>query len=224
MPWCRSRGIDPYLYDTVVATNFLVDYQKQAEQKQADKGSRKNHSMFKQAWAAIAAMLSLLFPNRPPISDFTHVKGFAQTLRVTAPNLPRYSETISLDPFFLRLVEAANAVVELVGMPFKTLRDWTLLLLRIRLCCRSADLACINMIWSDDSVDAAISGLQGVSPSQSWASAAAGPPSVAKVQYDFPKSWWSRVRMSDWKDLGPYLREQPRFLPRILALLCAFYD
>ena len=103
--------------------------QDDAERKQSQSGARKNHAVLKQAHAALGAMLQLLFPQQPPISEFAHIKSIAQTLRVTAPNLPKYSETISLDPFFNTLVQAARQGAVLWDIPIKTLRDWTILLL-----------------------------------------------------------------------------------------------
>eukprot|EP01050_Picozoa_sp_SAG11_P009758 SAG11_NODE_941_length_6455_cov_5.508181_2_plen_167_part_00 len=137
--------------------------------------------MFKQARAAIGAMLALIHPGKPPIAEFGHIAGIAQTLlRVTAPNLPKYSETISLDPLFEVLIGAARRGAELTSIPLKTLRDWTLVLVCIRLGSRSADVACINRIWSDDPVQSAVAGLHGSHDGGAFV--------VERVRYDFPKS------------------------------------
>ena len=37
--------------------------------------------------------------------------------------------------------------------------------------------------------------------------------SVQRVRYDFPKYFRSRARMSEWKDLGPFLRDRLGFRP-----------
>eukprot|EP01052_Picozoa_sp_SAG31_P036600 SAG31_NODE_4597_length_3105_cov_2.095143_1_plen_172_part_10 len=133
VPWCVDHDEDPYVYNPVVATNFLCHVQREAAARTRARGKRENHSVFKQARASLAAMWRLIFPQKPPVSEFAHITGYAQTLRVTAPNLPKYSETISLDPFFNLLIEAARRGAQLSSMPYKTLRDWTLLLLRVRL-------------------------------------------------------------------------------------------
>ena len=201
--WCRSQRRKPYKYNAVLVTNFLSHIQDTYEQQHRERGVQPNHSMFKQARAAIGAMLALIHPGKPPIAEFGHIAGIAQTLRVTAPNLPKYSETISLDPLFEVLIEAARRGAELTSIPLKTLRDWTLVLVRIRLGSRSADVACINRIWSDDPTQSAVAGLQGSHDNGVFI--------VKRVRYDFPKSWRSRVRMSAWKSLGNYLSEQQGF-------------
>ena len=106
VPFCRHHGYDPYSYDTVAATNFLNMMQDKYEAQHVAAGKPPNHGMFKQARAGVAAMFAMFHPEKPPLAEWVHIKNIAQDLRATAPNVPKYSETISLDPFFATLITA----------------------------------------------------------------------------------------------------------------------
>ena len=174
----------------------------------------------------------LFHPSMPAVAEHPHLQHIAKSLRVTAPNLPRYSQTISLDPIFAALIKAYNDGARHEDVDIKNLRDWTIVLLRIRCRGRSADVVNINWIWSDDPSRSEIAGLHGVSPRAVMAADAMHPQvnidaetasqyvSVQRVRYDFPKNFRSRARMSEWKDLGPFLRDRPGFRPEY-SLCCA---
>ena len=108
--------------------------------------------------------MQLFHLDKPVVAEHPHLQHIAKSLRVTAPNLPRYSETISLDPIFAALIKAYNEGARHEDVDIKNLRDWTIVLLRIRCKCRSADAIAINWIWTDDPSQSAIAGLHGVSP------------------------------------------------------------
>ena len=92
----------------------------------------------------------------------------------------------------------------------KILRNWCLVLVRIRLMCRSADVACINHIYTDDPVQSPVACL----------ARGATPDSIEKVRFDFPKSFRARARASTWKHLGNYLHDAPGFRDEF-SLCCA---
>ena len=173
-------------------------------------GIPPNHGMFKLARAGVAAMFAMFHPDKPPLADWVHIKNIAQDLRATAPNLPKYSETISLDPFFATLVAAYKQGLRFEHVSMKILRNWCLVLVRIRLMCRSADVACINHIYTDDPDQSAVACL----------AHGATPGSVDKVRFDFPKSFRHRARASAWKHLGAYLCDSPGFREEF-SLCCA---
>jgi hypothetical protein len=164
--------------------------------------------VFEHARAAIGSMLEMFHPDQPPLVEWAHIKNIAQTLRVTALNLPKHSETISLDPVFAALVIAWKHDIRSETADMKQLRDWTLVLVSIRLMCRSADVACINRIWTDDPLQQLVAGLSGISPA---ASDASHPVIVRKVRFDFPKNRRSVIRAGPWADFGDYLRDSPYF-------------
>jgi hypothetical protein len=217
VPWCAANGVRPYAYDPVGATNFLEFIQSKYEKSHDAQNKPRNHSVFKHARAAVGAMFEMFHPHKPPLAEWTHIKNIAQTLRVTAPNLPKHSETISLDPVFAALVNAWKHDVRFETADMKQLRDWTSVLVRIRLMCRSADVVCINRIWTDDPLQQSIAGMSGISPA---ASDAVHPVSVRKVRFDFPKNRRSVIRAGPWKDLGGYLRDSPYFKDEF-SLCCA---
>jgi hypothetical protein len=151
IPWCGDNGIqNPYSYDAVRFTNYLVWVQDKYEADQNERGVAQNHAMFKHARAALGAFMQLFHPDKPPVADHPHLQHIAKSLRVTDPNLPRYSETISLDPIFAALIKAYKDGARHEDVDIKNLRDWTIVLLRIRCKCRSADAIAINWIWTDD--------------------------------------------------------------------------
>ena len=223
IPWCADNAVlNPYSYDVVRFTNYLVWVQDKYEADQNERGVAQNHAMFKHARAALGAFMQLFHPDKPPVADHPHLQHIAKSLRVTAPNLPRYSETISLDPIFAALIKAYKDGARHEDVDIKNLRDWTIVLLRIRCKCRSADAIAINWIWTDDPSQSAIAGLHGVSPRAAERSLNADfqTVSVQRVRYDFPKNFRSRARMSEWKDLGPYLRDRAGFREEY-SLCCA---
>jgi len=132
VPFCRHHGYDPYSYDTVAATNFLNMMQDKYEAQHVAAGKPPNHGMFKQARAGVATMFAMFHPEKPPLAEWVHIKNIAQDLRATAPNLPKYSETISLDPFFATLIAAWKQGLRFEQVSLKILRNWCLVLVRIR--------------------------------------------------------------------------------------------
>jgi hypothetical protein len=135
------------------------------------------------------------------LADWVHIKNIAQDLRATAPNLSKYSKTISLGPFFATLIAAWQQGLRFEQVSLKILRNWCLILVRIRLMCRSADVAYINHIYTDDPLQSSVACL----------ARGAAPGSVKKVRFDFQKRFRVRARASTWKHLRNYLRDAPDF-------------
>ena len=216
VPWCRQNGFNPYEYDLVRFTNYLNMIQVKYEGQQEARGVAKNHAMFKHARAAIGAFMLLFHPEKPAVADHPPIQHIARGLRVTAPNLPKYSETISLDPIFDALIKAYQKGIRHESVDLKSLRDWTIALVRIRLRGRSADVVAINWVWTDDPAQSHLACLAGTSP---MASDLSHPVDVNKVRYDFPKNFRSRARFSAWKPIGPFLCDQPGFQPEF-SLCC----
>ena len=67
--------------------------------------------------------MQLFYPDKPVVAEHPHLQHIAKLLRVTAPNLPRYSETISLDPIFAALIKAYNDGARHADVDIKNLRD-----------------------------------------------------------------------------------------------------
>ena len=209
VPWCEERGYDPYRYNIPQVVNFLEREQNRFERVQDAQQRAHNHSGFKESRAAVSAFLQLIYPHLQRVSDNHYVKSMASELRKSAPNLPKYVETIPLDPLFLQLVREYKAGRRFDTMPLIDLRDRAMTLSRLKVHGRSADIAVINRGFT--SMKDPNAGLVG-SP-QDFV--------VTKVRYDFNKTWKaSGNRFSDWKDLGPYLHERPGFRPEF-ALCCA---
>jgi hypothetical protein len=208
VPWCERNGYDPYLYSVPQVVNFLEDQQQRFQRAHDAAGKARNHAGFKEARAAVAHMLLLIYPHKPRISDHHHVKQMAVDLRKSAPNLPRYVETIPLDPIFAMLVQEYLAGWRFDTMDFTLLRDRAMLLLRLKVHGRSADIAVINRAFADMRDPHA--GLSGSSSDFR----------VLQVRYDFNKTWNAAgSRFSSWKDLGPYLSDVQGFRPEF-ALCC----
>ena len=218
VPWCREHSVNAYHYDNVQFANFLEHIQSKYEGQHDAAGKPRNHAMFKHARAALGDFMKMFHPEKPAPADSPIIQQMARSLRLSAPNLPHYSETISLDPIFDALIKAWKRGIRHESVDIKSLRDWTLILVRIRLKCRSADVVAINRIWTDDVHQSAVAGLNGVRLSASRG----GLPDVRKVRYDFPKNVRSRARSSAWKDLGPYLSEQIGFREEY-SLCCPRY-
>ena len=218
VPWCREHAVNAYVYDNVQFANFLEHIQSKYEGLHDAAGKPRNHAMFKHARATLGDFMKMFHPEKPSPADSPIIQQMARSLRLSAPNLPHYSETISLDPIFDALIKAWSRGIRHETVDIKSLRDWTLILVRIRLKCRSADVVAINRIWTDDVHQSAVAGLNGVRLSASRG----GLPDVCKVRYDFPKNVRSRARSSAWKDLGPYLSEQIGFREEF-SLCCPRY-
>ena len=62
--------------------------------------------MFKHARAALGDFMKMFHPEKPAPADSPIIQQMARSLRLSAPNLPHYSETISLDPIFDALIKA----------------------------------------------------------------------------------------------------------------------
>jgi hypothetical protein len=103
VPWCQQHGFHPFDYDVVCFSNFLSQIQDAAEGKQ---GIAKNHSVFKYTRAAVAAVLLIVHPEKPSIAEQRPIKRLASRLRASAPNLPKYTQRVSLSPLFARYVHA----------------------------------------------------------------------------------------------------------------------
>jgi hypothetical protein len=86
----------------------------------------------------------------PAVAEHPHLQHIARSLRVIVLNLPRYSQTISLDPIFAALIKANNDGARHEDVEIRNWRDWTIVLLRIRCRGRSADVVNLNWICSDD--------------------------------------------------------------------------
>jgi hypothetical protein len=65
---------------------------------------------------------------------------------------------------------------------------------------RSGDIGVINRTFTGDAHDFA-AGCHGTK----------SVPSIEQVRYDFPKTWKTMVRMSEWKPLGQYLSAHPAY-------------
>jgi hypothetical protein len=129
-------------------------------------------------------------------------------LRKSAPNLPKYVETIPLDPLFVYLVRLCQQGVTFSSMSIIDLRDWAMTLLRIKIHGRSADISVINRSFANMRDPHA--GLAGSSSDFL----------VEAVRYDFNKTWKSSgSRFSEWKSLGGYLCDLEGYSPPF-ALCC----
>ena len=186
----HRKKFGPVHFDAVQVANFLESEQQRLQRGQDERGVAHNHAGFKQSRAAVCAMLELFYPHLPRLSNHPHVAAMAAELRKSAPNLAKYVETIRLDPLFDMLVAEYRDGKRFDSMPLIDLRDRLLLLLRIAIHGRSADLAVINRGFS--SMQDKNAGLQG----------SAADFSVSAVRYDFNKTWKSTgSRFSPWKFL-----------------------
>jgi hypothetical protein len=211
VPWCAQQDPphDPYAYDIVQVVNFLESEQLRFERGQDALGRSHNHSGFKESRAAVVSFLQIIYPHLPRISDHHLVKSIASELRKSAPNLPKYVETIPLDPLFLYLIHLYQSGSRFDTMPLIDLRDIAMLLLRVKVHGRSADVAVINRSFACMHDEHA--GLVG-SPVDF---------TVTAVRYDFNKTWKAAgSRFSAWKTLGGYLQDAPGFRPEF-SLCCA---
>ena len=80
----------------------------------------------------MASFLQIIYPHLPRISDHHLVKSMASELRKSAPNLPKYVETIPLDPLFLYLIRLYQSGSRFDTMPLIDLRDIAMLLVRVK--------------------------------------------------------------------------------------------
>ena len=184
VPWCREHAVNAYVYDNVQFANFLEHIQSKYEGLHDAAGKPRNHAMFKHARATLGDFMKMFHPEKPSPADSPIIQQMARSLRLSAPNLPHYSKTISLDPISDALIKAWKRGIRHETVDIRYWRDWTLILVQIRLKCRSADVVAINRIWTDDEHQSAMAGLNGVRLSASRG----GLPDVCKLRYDFPKN------------------------------------
>ena len=203
--WCRERDFDPFEYSVVRLANYLTELQDSQEDNQ---GSSKNHASFKSHRAGIVAIFSLAHPTKPNLAESPAIKGLAERLRVSAPNGAKYTETISLTPVFMRYIADCKNGMTFWLMSLYELRSRMAMLGRIKTMGRSGDIGVINRMFAGDTDDYA-AGCQGDKQNNQ----------ILNVRYDFPKTWRSLSRMSEWKKLGEYLHLCPGFLPEY-ALCC----
>ena len=211
VPWCERQvpPCDPYAYNVVQVVNFLEDEQQRFERLQDRQSRAHNHSGFKESRAAVATFLQLIYPHLQRVSDHHLVKSMASELRKSAPNLPKYVETIPLDPLFAFLIREYQSGRRFDTMPLIDLRDRAMLLVRIKVHGRSADIAVINRSFTCMRDEHA--GLVG-SPTDF---------TVTAIRYDFNKTWKAGgSRFSPWKSLGGYLSDSQGFRPEF-SLCCA---
>ena len=203
--WCRERDFDPFEYSVVRLANYLTELQDSQEDNQ---GSSKNHASFKSHRAGIVAIFSLAHPTKPNLAESPAIKGLAERLRVSAPNGAKYTETISLTPVFMRYIADCKNGMTFWLMSLYELRSRMAMLGRIKTMGRSGDIGVINRMFAGD-IDDYAAGCQGDKQNNQ----------ILNVRYDFPKTWRSLSRMSEWKKLGEYLHLCPGFLPEY-ALCC----
>ena len=68
IPWCVKNGVlNPYSYDAVCFTNYLVRVQDKYEADQKERDVAQNHAMFKRARAALGAFMQLFHPEFVPL-------------------------------------------------------------------------------------------------------------------------------------------------------------
>ena len=209
-PYCHEHGLDPFEYSIPNLCNYLDVIQHGSAAYAASKCRPEQHASFKKARAAIGSIWLLIHPSQPRAADHPHVKLLTESVKRTAPILPKYQETISLDSLFAYLVHLAVTGLTFASMPILQLRDIATLLLRLRLHARSADVAHINRIWTDEGDNAFLACMQG-DPSHQF---------ITSVRYDFPKNWRSRAgRFSAWKSLGSYMNSVEGYQPAF-SLCC----
>ena len=80
VPWCDAHGRDPLRYDIAQVANFLESEQQRFQRGQESRGVAHNHAGFKDRRAAVAAMLKLVYPHLPRVSDHEHIRVMAEQL------------------------------------------------------------------------------------------------------------------------------------------------
>eukprot|EP01050_Picozoa_sp_SAG11_P001203 SAG11_NODE_51_length_19848_cov_37.780698_6_plen_507_part_00 len=117
IPFCEQAGVDPYTYSVPNLVNFLEFVQQKSARYAAANDKPEQHASFKHARAAIGAIWRLIHPQQPRAADHPHVKAMSDSLRVTAPILTKYEETISLESLFAYLIKLACTGMAFYSMP-----------------------------------------------------------------------------------------------------------
>jgi hypothetical protein len=135
---------DPYAYHFPHVVNYLDGVQTKSKVYAKAKGRPPQHAFFKDKRATVSGSMQIIYPFKWHISDHPHIEGMAQGLRKTAPNLPKYSGTVPIDPLLNKYVGWYKTSDRWQSMDEKKLRELVVVLPSIKLGARAMDISKVS--------------------------------------------------------------------------------